>query len=212
MTNEPLESPRLIPNVIVRGMVRAARLRTRLHLPRGDLASARGVSPCTPARRCASCARRILGSSELSMRYALKAVQYLYLGRVARRSPCIEESGGRRKFGPQTTPQDTGVARSPHTPTTSTGTTPTVRIFTDTRRRSRTQLLPRRRGGTRGHLFSRSIDVHGGPKQGGAGAPASDLADGDARVRAKPALRKRPHALRPGTALGPLTMYPPSGL
>ena len=154
VTNEPLESPRLIPNVIVRGMVRAARLRTRLHLPRarlhlprGDLASARGVSPCTPARRCASCARRILGSSELSMRYALKAVQYLYLGRVARRSPCIEESGGRRKFGPQTTPQDTGVARSPHTPTTSTGTIPTVRIFTDTRRRSRTQLLPRRRRG-----------------------------------------------------------------
>jgi hypothetical protein len=139
------------------------------------------------------------------MRYALKAVQYLYLGRVARRSPCIEESGGRRKFGPQTTPQDTGVARSPHTPTTSTGTTPTVRIFTDTRRRSRTQLLPRRRGGTRGHLFSRSIDVHGGPKQGGAGAPASDLADGDARVRAKPALRKRPHALRPGTARSPCT-------
>ena len=60
-------------------------------------------------------------------------------------------------------------------------------------------------GGTRGHLFSRSIDVHGGPKQGGAGAPASDLADGDARVRAKPALRKRPHALRPGTARSPCT-------
>ena len=193
-------------------MVRAARLRTRLHLPRGDLASARGVSPCTPARRCASCARSILGSSELSMRFAVIHFTPRSLRAQTPRRRVSVRSARTSKVRPQTTHKtQESHAHHTHRQPQQGRTPPSASLQTREGVHVHSCCLGAA-GGTRGHLFSRSIDVHGGPKQGGAGAPASDLADGDARVRAQPALRKRPHALRPGTALGPLTMYPPSGL